>query len=65
VADLAAAGRTNAGIGGELCIGRKTVESHLAQVYRKLGISGRGELDGALGATPPPGVSAETSGWRP
>jgi DNA-binding CsgD family transcriptional regulator len=65
VADLAAAGRTNAGIGGELCIGRKTVESHLAQDYRKLGISGRGELDGALGATPPPGVSAETSGWRP
>jgi DNA-binding CsgD family transcriptional regulator len=50
VADLALAGRTNAGIGGELSIGRKTVETHLAQVYRKLGISGRGELAGALGA---------------
>jgi hypothetical protein len=41
------------------------VESHLAQVYRKLGISGRGELDGALGTPRPPGVSAESSGWRP
>jgi DNA-binding CsgD family transcriptional regulator len=52
VADLAAAGRSNAGIGGELSVDRKTVESHLAQVYRKLGISGRRELPGALAPAP-------------
>jgi DNA-binding CsgD family transcriptional regulator len=50
VADLAAAGRTNAGIGAELSVDRKTVESHLAQVYRKLGITGRRELTAALGS---------------
>jgi DNA-binding CsgD family transcriptional regulator len=28
----------------------KTVEQHLSKVYGKLGIGGRGELAGALGA---------------
>lgn len=49
VADLAAAGATNREIAQELFVTTKTVDSHLTRVYRKLGISGRGELPGLLG----------------
>jgi len=44
VATFAAAGRSNLEIARELSITHKTVEKHLASVYRKLGISSRGEL---------------------
>jgi DNA-binding CsgD family transcriptional regulator len=46
VARLARAGRTNQQIGRELYLSVNTVETHLAHVYRKLGISRRGELAG-------------------
>jgi DNA-binding CsgD family transcriptional regulator len=49
VAELAAAGHSNPEIAQSLFVTRKTVETHLGQVYRKLGISGRGELGRALG----------------
>jgi len=44
VAEKAAAGRTNQAIAAELFVTIKTVEAHLSSVYRKLGISSRGEL---------------------
>jgi DNA-binding CsgD family transcriptional regulator len=44
VARLARAGRTNRQIGRELYLSVNTVETHLAHVYRKLGIGRRSEL---------------------
>jgi DNA-binding CsgD family transcriptional regulator len=44
VADLAAQGLSTPQIAHRLFITRKTVESHLGQAYRKLGVSGRAEL---------------------
>jgi DNA-binding CsgD family transcriptional regulator len=52
VADLAAAGRTNRDIAQELFVTPKTVERHLGNVYRKLGINSRHELGSDLAATP-------------
>lgn len=49
IAELAAAGRTNAEIAGALHLARRTVETHLTHAYRKLGIRRRGELGRALG----------------
>jgi DNA-binding CsgD family transcriptional regulator len=48
VARLAAGGQTNRQIAHGLYVTLKTVETHLAHVYAKLGISHRGELPGAL-----------------
>jgi DNA-binding CsgD family transcriptional regulator len=48
VADLAAEGYRTAEIAQALFVTRKTVETHLGRVYRKLGISGRGGLGRAL-----------------
>ena len=39
-----AAGRTNPEVAGELFMSRKTVERHLSQIYRKLGVRSRTEL---------------------
>lgn len=50
VAELAATGHSNPEIAQALYVTRKTVETHLGRVYRKLDISGRGELSDALGA---------------
>ncbi len=44
VAALAAAGRTNKAIAQELFVTPKTVEIHLSNTYRKLGVSSRTEL---------------------
>jgi DNA-binding CsgD family transcriptional regulator len=52
VARLAASGLTNREVAAALIVSRKTVEAHLASVYRKLGIHSRAEL-GARLATPP------------
>jgi len=48
VALLAAAGRSSRAIGEHLGMSTRTVDTHLARVYRKLGITGRAELDEAL-----------------
>jgi DNA-binding CsgD family transcriptional regulator len=52
VADLAADGRTNRDIAQTLYVTPKTVEVHLSNAYRKLGIASRRELTRAL-AEPP------------
>lgn len=48
VADLVASGCTNREVAEQLFVSIKTVETHLAAVYRKLGISRRDELAPAL-----------------
>ncbi len=48
VADLAAEGHSNPEIAQSLFVTRKTIETHLGHVYRKLDISGRGKLAHAL-----------------
>ncbi|MDO8189605.1 helix-turn-helix transcriptional regulator, partial [Conexibacter sp. CPCC 205706] len=53
VSALAAAGRTNRDIAAELFLSEKTVESHLASAYVKLGVSARRGLAAALSAAPP------------
>jgi DNA-binding CsgD family transcriptional regulator len=49
VALLAAGGRSSREIADRLYLSVRTVESHLARVYRKLGIGTRNELAAALG----------------
>ena len=49
VAELAAAGRMNREIAQLLWVTMATVEYHLRQAYRKLGIASRAELGDALG----------------
>jgi DNA-binding CsgD family transcriptional regulator len=48
VVDLAAAGHSNRGIAQTLFVTPKTVELHLTNSYRKLGIAGRGQLSDVL-----------------
>jgi DNA-binding NarL/FixJ family response regulator len=49
IAELAAAGYRNREIAEELFVTLATVEFHLANVFRKLGIRSRTQLAGALG----------------
>jgi DNA-binding CsgD family transcriptional regulator len=51
VAELAAEGHSNPEIAQTLFVTRKTVETHLGSVYRKLAITGRGKLARALAGT--------------
>ncbi|MET8485446.1 LuxR C-terminal-related transcriptional regulator [Streptomyces sp. NPDC093065] len=44
VAELAAAGKSNRAIADSLCLTARTVEYHLTNVYRKLGVTGRAGL---------------------
>jgi len=48
VADLVSTGMTNGKIAEMLVLSVRTVESHLAQIYRKLGVSNRTSLTRAL-----------------
>jgi DNA-binding CsgD family transcriptional regulator len=48
VALLAVGGRSSRAIGDHLGLSTRTVDTHLARVYRKLGIAGRSELAAAL-----------------
>jgi DNA-binding CsgD family transcriptional regulator len=49
VAGLAAGGLTDRQIAARLVVSVRTVESHLASSYRKLGVSSRADLAGVLG----------------
>ncbi|MDR9371851.1 helix-turn-helix transcriptional regulator, partial [Conexibacter sp. JD483] len=48
IARLAALGLTNAEIAAEAVVVPKTVQFHLTNVYRKLGVAGRDQLGPAL-----------------
>jgi ATP/maltotriose-dependent transcriptional regulator MalT len=50
VAELAASGMTNRDVATALFVSPKTVEFHLAQIYRQLGIHSRAELARHIGA---------------
>ena len=50
IAGLAASGKTNTHIARLLFVAPKTVEAHLSSVYRKLGITARTQLPGAMRA---------------
>ena len=48
VAELVAAGRTNREIAGELFLSKRTVDTHLAHVFEKLGVSSRAAVAAAV-----------------
>jgi DNA-binding CsgD family transcriptional regulator len=50
VAELVAAGKTNAEVAGELFMSVDTVRSNLRRIYGKLDVRNRGELAGKLRA---------------
>ena len=52
VAELAATGITNREIAKAAFMSEKTVEAHLARVYRKLGIRSRAELGARMARNP-------------
>jgi DNA-binding CsgD family transcriptional regulator len=52
VAELAVQGLSNKEIAQTLVVSVSTIEFHLSNVYAKLGIRSRGQLTGALGASP-------------
>ena len=54
VADLVAAGHTNAEVAAGLFMGQRTVEAHLSRVYRKLSVRSRKELCRTLSPAAPP-----------
>ncbi len=49
VAELVAAGRKNREIGEQLFVSRKTVETHLRNIFAKLEVSSRAEVASAIG----------------
>ena len=51
VAMLAAGGLSSKGIAERLIVSKRTVDSHLDRVYRKLGVSGRDQIAEALLST--------------
>jgi DNA-binding CsgD family transcriptional regulator len=53
VAQLAAAGHSNREIAQALFVSRKTVETHLGGIYRKLGVNAREHLAAKLQDPPP------------
>ncbi|MFC0597950.1 ATP-binding protein [Streptomyces palmae] len=61
VIEIAATGRTNREIAKLLFVQVRTVEVHLTHAYRKLGISGRGELEQVLH---PQGPASQTAPCR-
>jgi DNA-binding CsgD family transcriptional regulator/tetratricopeptide (TPR) repeat protein len=52
VAELAALGHTNREISSRLCVTVSTVEQHLTRIYRKLGVTSRGDLPARLTGRP-------------
>ena len=58
VAEAVSRGGSTREVSEALVLSPRTVEFHLANVYRKLGVHNRAQLATTLTATPPPGVHA-------
>jgi DNA-binding CsgD family transcriptional regulator len=56
VAAVAARGGSTRDVATELFLAPKTVEFHLGQIYRKLGVRNRGQMIVALADGPGPGT---------
>jgi DNA-binding CsgD family transcriptional regulator len=65
VAWLAADGLTSREVAERLVVSVRTVDNHLASVYRKVGIAGREQLAAALGISAPDGVGPEADPTAP
>jgi DNA-binding CsgD family transcriptional regulator len=52
VAELVAAGRTNREIAAELFLSKRTVDTHLAHVFEKLGVSSRAAVAAVVARQP-------------
>lgn len=50
VVDLVLEGHSNAGVAGMLYLSKRTVDTHLGRIYKKLGINSRSQLATALGS---------------
>jgi DNA-binding CsgD family transcriptional regulator len=61
ICERAAEGRSNAEIGAELYISRRTVEVNLARAYSKLGIRNRAQLGGVLARSARPDAGDASS----
>jgi DNA-binding CsgD family transcriptional regulator len=59
VVDLVVAGRTNSEVAAELSVSRRTVESNLTRVYRKLGVRSRTGLVASIATSARPGSSTD------
>jgi hypothetical protein len=61
---LVATGLTNQQVAEPMFLSRHTVDFHLRQIFRRLGIASRVETDPAdLSARPSNGVAATPHGW--
>jgi DNA-binding CsgD family transcriptional regulator len=49
VAELVAAGLSNQAVADKLVLSKRTIDTHLGRIYRKLGITGRARLREAIG----------------
>jgi DNA-binding NarL/FixJ family response regulator len=61
VADLIAGGATNRDAAAALFVSVRTVETHVASIYRKLGVRTRAELARRLPSSPADGARGGTS----
>ncbi len=61
IAHLASEGLTSKDVGAQLFLSHRTVEWHLHNVFTKLGISSRKELNDALTSSQPMSVSPATT----
>jgi DNA-binding NarL/FixJ family response regulator len=51
VAELATSGKTNREIAAQLFLSEKTIESHMANIFLKLGVNNRRKIAGAMPST--------------
>jgi DNA-binding CsgD family transcriptional regulator len=52
VADLVVTGMSNQDVATSLTLSKRTIDTHLGRIYRKLGITGRGRLGQAIAPAP-------------
>jgi DNA-binding CsgD family transcriptional regulator len=61
IAHLVAQGQSNPQIADDLCLSRRTVETHVSHILTKLGVRSRVDIVGVATAKPPPGHRQATT----